>query len=81
MRYWIGLQKEALLAERVFLPLNLWRFSMSVPALCNSELREIASDRGASKQLERLKDLLREMFQLDRGDLDFEPYCIMKTQD
>lgn len=28
---------------------------------------------------ERLKNLLREMFQLDRGDLDFGLYRIMAT--
>ena len=32
---------------------------------------------GAADKLDRLKALLREMFQLDRGDLDFGLYRIM----
>ena len=32
---------------------------------------------GAEKNFDRLKTLLREMFQLDRGDLDFGLYRIM----
>ena len=54
---------------------------MRVPALFHSELHEIASDRGSGKQLERLKDMLRALFQFDRGDLDFGLYRIMKRQD
>ena len=35
---------------------------------------------GAGDHLDRLKSLLREMFQLDRGDLDFGLYRIMKLK-
>ncbi len=35
---------------------------------------------GAGKNFERLKTLLREMFQLDRGDLDFGLYRIMNLK-
>ena len=35
---------------------------------------------GSTEKLERLKDLLREMFQLDRGDLDFGLYRIMNLK-
>ncbi len=35
---------------------------------------------GSEEKLERLKALLREMFQLDRGDLDFGLYRIMKMK-
>ena len=35
---------------------------------------------GAVDHLDRLKSLLREMFQLDRGDLDFGLYRIMKLK-
>lgn len=35
---------------------------------------------GSSRNFERLKELLREMFQLDRGDLDFGLYRIMNVK-
>ena len=35
---------------------------------------------GAVEKLDRLKALLREMFQLDRGDLDFGLYRIMNLK-
>lgn len=35
---------------------------------------------GAGKKFERLQALLREMFQLDRGDLDFGLYRIMNLK-
>ena len=35
---------------------------------------------GSGDKLDRLKALLREMFQLDRGDLDFGLYRIMKLK-
>ena len=35
---------------------------------------------GAGRNFDRLKDLLREMFQLDRGDLDFGLYRIMNMK-
>ena len=34
----------------------------------------------ATDKLDRLKALLREMFQLDRGDLDFGLYRIMNMK-
>ena len=39
-----------------------------------------ATPGGASDKLERLRTLLREMFQLDRGDLDFGLYRIMNLK-
>lgn len=41
---------------------------------------EVQPAPGAEKKLERLKLLLREMFQLDRGDLDFGLYRIMNLK-
>ena len=35
---------------------------------------------GPGQNLDRLRALLREMFQLDRGDLDFGLYRIMKLK-
>lgn len=35
---------------------------------------------GAADKLDRLKGLLREMFQLDRGDLDFGIYRVMNLK-
>ena len=35
---------------------------------------------GSSAKFERLRTLLREMFQLDRGDLDFGLYRIMNLK-
>ena len=35
---------------------------------------------GAADKLDRLRALLREMFQLDRGDLDFGLYRIMNLK-
>ncbi len=53
---------------------------MNAPASFNPELHGTAPDRGSGKPLERLKGLLREMFQLDRGDLDFGLYRIMNLK-
>ncbi len=38
------------------------------------------SDLDSNSNLSRLKSLLREIFQLDRGDLDFGLYRIMKLK-
>ena len=35
---------------------------------------------GAAETLDRLKALLGETFELDRGDLDFGPYRIMNLK-
>ena len=39
-----------------------------------------AAAPGQTEQFERLRDVLREMFQLDRGDLDFGLYRIMNLK-
>ena len=41
---------------------------------------EAAPSPGTGEKLDRLKTLLREMFQLDRGDLDFGLYRIMNLK-
>ena len=39
-----------------------------------------ASPSASSEKFDRLKDILRTMFQLDRGDLDFGLYRIMNLK-
>ena len=41
---------------------------------------ETAPSPGTGEKLDRLKTLLRKMFQLDRGDLDFGLYRIMNLK-
>ena len=52
--------------------------------MSNDPQPEIDSDAqpapGSEEKLARLRDLLREMFQLDRGDLDFGLYRIMNMK-
>lgn len=45
-----------------------------------SSASEAGLSLGSAEPLSRLRDLLREMFQLDRGDLDFGLYRIMKLK-
>ena len=40
----------------------------------------VQPSRQRTEKFERLKDLLRAMFQLDRGDLDFGLYRIMNLK-
>ena len=45
-----------------------------------STSNDVQPARGSEGKLDRLKTLLREMFQLDRGDLDFGLYRIMNLK-
>ena len=57
--------------------------SMDDPTSSDPTVSRAAADGvapGAADKLDRLKALLREMFQLDRGDLDFGLYRIMNLK-
>lgn len=53
---------------------------MTTPAPAAADLANAQPSPGTSGKLERLKALLGEMFQLDRGDLDFGLYRIMNLK-
>ena len=46
----------------------------------HSTSNDVQPARGSKEKFDRLKTLLREMFQLDRGDLDFGLYRIMNLK-
>ena len=46
----------------------------------HSTSNDVQPAPGSEGKLDRLKTLLREMFQLDRGDLDFGLYRIMNLK-
>ena len=48
--------------------------------MTGSTSQDLRPAPGAADKLDRLKALLREMFQLDRGDLDFGIYRIMNLK-
>ncbi len=53
---------------------------MTDPAFPTRSSADARSAPDSTGKLERLKALLREMFQLDRGDPDFGPYRVMNLK-
>ena len=64
---------------------NLFSLQPKIPIMnksisSHSTSNDVQPAPGSKEKLDRLKTLLREMFQLDRGDLDFGLYRIMNLK-
>ena len=67
-------------ARPLIYPYDLDDSSVYNAAVTDSDSQDLRPAPGAAAKLDRLKGLLREMFQLDRGDLDFGIYRIMNLK-